>query len=188
MTPALAPPAPRPQRSNAVTAIGVIFLSLASMWLLGVLFQGAFFAFVASLRPEGMDLSEVTKDPNIPMAVRFMLTYAKVFWVANLVVAAAVALCSISLLRRRNWGRVAFLFIAAAGVFYSLGSIVTSALMVPFLRSQMGNLEAVEVGPLFSTVATVALALVVVKSLFLAGFFIWMLRKLTRPDIRAEFS
>jgi hypothetical protein len=187
MTPALAPPAPPPQRSGAVTVIGVLFLSISAMWLLGVLFQGAFFALLASLRPAGMDLARVTDDPNVPIAIRFMATYAKLFWFANIVVAALIALCSIGLLRRKNWSRIAFIFLAAAGVVYSIGSIATSAMMAAFMRSQMKNLEALEVGPLFSTITTVAFALIIVKSLFLAGFFIWMLRKLTRPQIRAEF-
>lgn len=188
MTPALAPPAPPPKRSGAVTVIGVLFLSLSVMWLLGVLFQGAFFAILSAIRPAGMDLARVTNDPNVPIAIRLMVTYAKLFWIANVAVASILSLCSIGLLRRKNWSRIVFLFLAAAGFVYSLGSIASSALMAAFMRSQMRNLDALEVGPLFSTITTVAFALIIVKSLFLAGFFVWMLRKLTRPAIRAEFS
>ena len=188
MTSALAPPAPSTQRSGAVTIIGVLFLSLSAMWLLGVLFQGAFFALLATLRPGGMELTRAANDANVPIAIRFLFTYAKLFWIANVAVAALLALCSIGLLRRKNWSRIAFLFVAAAGLVYSLGSIATSALMAAFMRSQMRNLDSLEVGPLFSTITTVAFALIIVKSVFLAGFFAWMLRKLTRPAVRAEFQ
>jgi len=188
MIPAPVPSAVRPVRAPAVTVIGVLFLSLAGMWLLGILFQGAFFAFLGAMRPGGVTLGDVSADANVPVSIRFMIQYAKFFWILNIAAALGVALGSIGLLRRRNWARIAFVLLAVLGLIYSLVSVAASLLMIPYMRAQMGNLAALDVGPLFSTVATVAFSILVVKSLFLAGFFFWMLRKLTRPAIRAEFS
>ena len=143
MTPAAASPALIQKRSGAVTVIGVIFLSISVMWLAGVLFQGVFFAFLASLRPGGVDLTRVSTDANVPAAVRLIVQYAKLFWLANIVAAAFVALSSIGLLRRKNWSRIVFLFVAVGGVIYSLGTIVTSILTVTVMRSQMRQLEAI---------------------------------------------
>ena len=188
MTPALPPPAPLPRRSGEVTLIGVIFLCLGLMWLVGAVFQGAFFAFLASLRPGGIPLDDVQRDPNVPVAIRFIAHYAKLFWVVNIAAAAFLSICSVGLLVRKNWGRISFLFFGALGLLYSLGSLVFTGLMIAFFRSQSPAGPAMDgIGPI-SFAATIVLVLVVVKCLLLGVFFGWVIFKLTRPTIRAEFS
>jgi hypothetical protein len=188
MPTALASAATIPRRSGAVTAIGVIFLSLGAMWFIGAVLQGAFFAFLNTMRPAGATLPEVARDPNVPVAIRFLMRFAHLFWFLNIGAAALLSVASIGLLRRRNWGRVAFLYVAGGGMLYALGTAALTALFVPFVRSQAGNLAALEVGALFSGIATVVVVIVVVKSILLALFFGWMLRKLASPAIRAEFT
>lgn len=177
-----------PRRSGGVTVIGVLFLTLGLAWLFAALFQGAFFAFLASMRPGGIALGEVSNDPNVPVVVRFIVHYAKFFWVLNIVAAGVLTVCSVGLLRRKNWARVAFVGVGVLGIVYALVSLGASALMVPFFRSQMAGLESMGVGTAMATMATVALALVVVKSVFVAVFFGWMVRKLTRAEVREEFG
>ncbi|MEP7367282.1 MAG: hypothetical protein ABI972_28820 [Acidobacteriota bacterium] len=188
MTPALAPPAPLRQRSGAVTLIGVIFLSLGLMWLFGALFQGAFFTFLNSMRPGGIGMTDMVNDPNVPVTVRFLVHYAKIFWIANIAAAAVMSICSLALLRRKNWGRLCFIFFALLGLLYSLVALGASALLVPFFQSQVAAVDTLGAGTALSTVATIAVALIVVKCVLLAVFFGWTLRKLTRPHICAEFS
>ena len=177
-----------PRRAAGVTVIGVLFLSLGMAWLFAALFQGAFFAFLASMRPGGIGLGELTNDPNVPVAMRFILHYAKLFWVLNIVASGALCVASIGLLRRKNWARVAFVGVGVLGIVYALVSLGASALMVPFFRSQMAGLESLGVGTALATMATMALAIVVVKSVFVAVFFGWMVRKLTRAEVREEFG
>lgn len=188
MTPAFASPATPPRRAGTVTVIGVLFLAIGVMWFAGALFQGAFFAFLNAMRPAGASLSDVANDPNVPGAIRVLMRIARYFWFLNVGAAGLLSLCSIALLRRRNWGRIAFLSIGVLGVLYAVGTAAFTVLFIPLLRSQMGNLAALEVGPLFTGIATVVAVLVVVKSILLGIFFVWMIRELRRPAIRAEFS
>jgi len=177
-----------PRRSGGVTVIGVLFLSLGLMWLMAALFQGAFFAFLAAMRPGGIALGEVSQDPNVPVVVRFIVHYAKFFWALNIVAAGVLCVASVGLLRRKNWARVAFVGVGVLGIVYAMVSLGASALMVPFFRTQMAGLESMGVGTAMATMATVALAIVVVKSVFVGVFFGWMVRKLTRAEVRGEFG
>ena len=175
-------------RSTAVTVLGVVFLSLGGVWLLGVLLQGAFLAFLTAMRPGGIAAGEVAANPHTPSAIRHLLQYAGLWWPLSFTAALALIVSSIALLRRRPWARVAFLLVGGAGIVYSAAALAASASLAAYFRSAHAGLEKLGAGSGLPAIAAFVVLMVGAKSALLGVFFGWILWKLTRPDVKAEFA
>ena len=177
-----------PGRSSAVTVLGVLFLSLGGMWLLGAVLQGAFLGLLSAMRPGGISMGDVAANPHTPSAIRHVLRYAGLWLPLSFAGALGLMLASIALIRRRPWARVAFILAGGAGIVYVAFSLAASAALASYFRSAQAGLEKLGDGSGLPAMAAFVLVLVSVKTALLGVFFGWMIWKLTRPGVKAEFG
>ena len=176
--------APTPPRSPFVTALAWTFLVLSSVgFVIGVL---------QNVMIHGFMLPMMRSDPlhgdamaQLPEPVALMFDVMPWLFLVTLAVSLLGVVASFGLLKRRPWGRR--LFIALMGVLVAwqvAGFAFQAVLQHDILTTFAGDGMPPESGLVFAVMQ-------VVIGLFAAAFvglFSWIIHRLTRPAIIAEFT
>lgn len=122
---------------------------------------------------------------NTDPIFRVLLGHIEFFFLGFFLVALATFISSVGLLRRREWARKAFVAIMGLGVLWNIGSVVMQYLMFgtngPFKNAPPEP-------PEFRTMVAVMEVFTWVFALGISALFIWIIRRLISPAIRAEFK
>ncbi len=100
------------------------------------------------------------------------------------VVCASTFACSIALLKRRNWARIAFICLLAFGIVWNLGGLaiqyfVFGAFPKPNIPSNaMAGME---------TMFRVMMIVTTIIAIAISGLFVWIIVKLNSEPVRREF-
>jgi len=165
-----------PQKSGFVTAIGVIFLVLAGVAILGI-FANTIFMSVLQRNPEMAGRMQEQMDNN-PMSQYTGILMAVAFILALVQIAA-----SIGLLKRLNWARTLFIAIMVFGIIRMIFGAVMNLFISPTVpntqngspETMQGFMLGIKIGGLVFTAVVCAL-------------YIWIIMKLNSKKIKMEFQ
>jgi hypothetical protein len=169
------------RQSQLVTTLAWIFLSFA---VFGVLTSGAQ-TLVAFTALPNAEVHRALLSPEarraIPGPLFFFLVNAR--WIALIFFATSAITFwgAVAFLRRREWGRLFFIWFLALGV---AGNLAGSLLPLRYLAA-LPPLPEDLVG-LRSTLAAIAAGASVIAIIY-SGFSVWVIFRLGSPDVRAEF-
>ncbi len=171
-------PAASPPRSTFVTVVAWLFIVLSGCATPISVLQNIMVLTIFKQHPIPSDNSALD---HMPAATRFMFTHMDLFFQAFLVLCIYTLVCSIGLLKRRNWARLGFVALLVVGILYQVAGFAFQS----FFMAEFPDRQAPEEFRTFVLLmqifgAGMAIALVLV--------FGWMIRKLISPSIRAEFG
>jgi hypothetical protein len=170
------PTVPPPQ-SNFVTVVAWLFIVISGWATLLSVLQNIMSLIV--FPHEGPPDSAFADSPAL---TRFMFTHMELFFRVFLLVCIYTLVCSIGLLKRRNWARRGFIVLLAAAVVYQVAAIAVQSVFLT--EWEHGATPADEFGRslLLMRIFSAAIAIVLVV------LFGWMIKKLLSAPIRAEFG
>ncbi len=173
------------QRSKFVTVVAWIFIALSVAGVMLSLLQFLIFEFFFS-RPEfSQALDESAQMGVFPPGYFDMLDKLPIF------VAIFSAWCllhlmfSVGLLKRINLARIFFLGSLALGIVYNIGSMVWTYYLVSDIKMPGQDERMQEFVDKFNTLGLASSA---VFNILVGVAIVWLIWKLSRPEIRAEFT
>ncbi len=176
-----------PQKSSDfVTVLAWIFIALTGFATFISLLQNIMISFFLPLDkiPQAMQSPEAQQQ--IPSVFRFLFMNIQLFLLGFLVVSATTLAASIGLLRRKNWARFVFIGLMALGVLWNLAGLVMQQLMFNHFP-QVSPAADPAFAQNFSRMMTIMKYATAVLAFGLSALFVWIIRKLVSPSIRAEF-
>jgi hypothetical protein len=139
---------------------------------------------VTMLRDHARSWGSASALAQLPAAHRFVLTHMEGLFLAVLVICVYALACSIGLLKRKDWARRGFLGLLAIGIVSGVAALVFQSVFL----SEIANRPAASGQPHLRVLFFLMKVLAAVMVLALVVVFGWMIRKLTSPPIKAEFS
>jgi hypothetical protein len=175
-----------PTPSLFVTLVAWIFIGLSSCATLISILQNIMLSFAFS-SGGGFPIEDAQR--NAPPAIAFMMGHLRFYFIAFLIVSVATLLCSVGLLRRRPWARIAFIGILGLGIVWNIGGIVLQHWVV---GSMLDMKASVPTPPDFDeAMRAMTIAIRVVSAFFavaVSGLFGWIIARLLSPRFAAEFT
>lgn len=162
-------------QSSFVTGLAWISIVLNGLGVFGALMQNV---MVNLLMPT------MFGNPNTLPAQAFPLNLFRVLALIFLAYAAFMTWAAYALLRRRDWARVTFIVICALSIAWSVLSVLMAALGF----GVGGLLPAAGMTPQMHAVFNTMLTAMLVVCAAICVLFGWIIRRLTSPQIKAEFS
>jgi hypothetical protein len=167
MTDAAAP------RSTFVTILAWLCIAFFAFGtLIGVLQNAMLYFLMGGMPPIPEDQLQ-----QVPPLMRWMFGNFKLIFFSALLFMAFMLVASISLLKRQNWARLAFIVVLGLGILWSVFGIY-------FISVVMDEMPQPPEVRQFETIVTI---ITVIFSLIFSVLHGWILWKLTTPDIRREF-
>lgn len=119
---------------------------------------------------------------QLPGPVRLLFANFELLFQAFLVVSVATLVCSIGLLKRKNWGRL--------GVIALVAVAIAQQFVLFWIQLSMGNTVGVpgETPPEIHTAMLLMQVVGGVLTVVQVGVCAWLIWKFTTPSIRAEFG
>jgi hypothetical protein len=194
----LAPP-PLPQarapRSGFVSVLAWLAIAMALLGGLSGLVQAGSAAVLPADHALRMLSGGIDQTPRLPPAFHWYYTHGVITGLATVLLSALMGVAGWGLLQRREWGRRAFIAVVVLGTLMQLLSLALLPQMVDMVVAMQEAMLAVETGapvaplpPEFSHMMRVLMLIPAAVVLVFAGFHVWIVWKLGRPDIRAEFT
>ncbi len=133
------------------------------------------------------DMQQAAAAQGIPSFTIFFLSHLHMVAAAMLLVMIAVLIAAIGLLKRKNWARIAFVWIMALGILYNAASV---ALPLYFFSTFGHRFEAASgnAPESFAFIRNTAVIFAGVMALVLTVLFGWIIKRLLSPRTRAEFG
>lgn len=177
---------PEAQRSQFVTVVAWIFIVLGGFTTLISLLQNV---MLNTVFPIDQMQEQMASNPTpMPAMFQWMTSHFRLFFLAFFLVALTTLVSAIGLLRRRNWGRLAFIGILALGILWNLGGFVLQQMMM----SEMLSLQPTGAQADFENqMQGFMVGMRIFSAIFAIGFsalFAWIAWRLMSPRIVAEFE
>ena len=173
-------------RSTFVTVVAWIFIVVTGFSTFISILQNVMLTFMFPVGEMQDAMHSAKGSENVPEIALFMFSHIRLFFVAFLVLSAAMFVSSIGLLKRRNWARIAFVFFFALGIAWSIASVF---LQNAFFSSMPPPSNAPsEFREQFESMTTVMLVFSSVMSIGFSLLFAWLIRRLSSRQIKGEFQ
>lgn len=175
-----------PQRSTLVTVVAWVFIGLAGFATFIAILQNIMFEMVFAPA-----LQQATAStPSMPAPVEWMSHHIAWVFRAFLLLALATLTSAIGLLLRKNWARLLFIGLLALAVLYQFFGLVVQWWMGDFMQ------EAMAIPPhapqdferSMQAVFMVMRVFGMLLALGLSTLFAWLIYRLSRPAVIAEFG
>jgi hypothetical protein len=174
-------------RTSFVSGLAWTFIACAA---LGALLVGAQLVAVSTVFPaEEMRevLREIGKSQPLPAFVDAAFEHLRALLAALLALCVVTLIASLGLLARRDWARVAFIWLSiAAAIVHAAGALAPLPLgfgPMPFAQEVPAELRGG-----FEAIMRTLLWTSIGSALAFAGAFAWLAKRLAAEDIRREFS
>ncbi len=164
-------------RSTFVTVLAWIFIVGAGFISLVSGLQ----AVMVTTMFSGEEFSALPDDA--PAMATFMSQFLVWFVYGFFALAVFTLVSSIALLKRRNWARIAFIFILSVGVLWQLGGLIMQFVMFSDLQSFPEEEGFEEFDRMTSLILWFSAAI----ALVISGLFVWLIRRLSTQPIIGEF-
>ncbi len=170
-------------RSTFVTVVAWVFIILTG-------FQTVIGIFDSILLSTGTfkDVQSMVRDPealkNIPSVMRFIMQHIQIVVIVFLLIAVIMLAASIGLFYRRNWARIVFMGMLAAGILWTLSQTVYQSV---FMERMMSGSHMQTTADLQHTFAVFRIVLWIIV-LGVCALFAWIIKRLASKDIRQEFT
>jgi len=172
-----------PARSGFVTVLAMVFIVMSGGSTLIAALQNLLIH--TFLKGAPLVASPALRD--MPGIYNFVVLHFEAIFFLNLAVSAAVLVVSIGLLKRKRWARIAFIVFMALGIAWNVVMPVLQYFMMQWMLASIP--PAGEGGaPDFRAFMLVIRAVTLFFAVEMVGLFSWIIYKLTRPEIAAEFS
>ncbi|MDR2710892.1 MAG: hypothetical protein LBB65_06145, partial [Burkholderiales bacterium] len=124
------------KRSTFVTVLAWIFIVLSGFYTLISIFQNIMIQTV--FRSAGFfdPASRSPPTPGTPAFFKFMFDHIHWLFLFFLLLFAFMLICSIGLLKRRNWARLCFIGYLALGIVWNLAGLVIQFFMFSSMREE----------------------------------------------------
>lgn len=179
-------PAATPQKSTFVSILAWVFIVLSAGATAVSVLQSLMLYLLFPRAEMKAALATGLQSQPIPWAARVMVSHFEVFIWAFLVVSVIMLVTAIGLLRRWNWARRLFILLMALGIVWNLVGILLQYWMfsdVPVPLDAPGEFSgAMQAMMLAMRIFTAIVAVV------MSGVMGWVMWRLTRPAIVAEFG
>lgn len=172
------------QRSTFVTVVAWSFIVMSAFGALMAVVQAA---MVHALSRDPQFSSALAQLPDdMPALLALAVANLPLVAVAYLAVNVFTLVCSIGLLRRRNWARLCFVGLMVLAIVSQLGGLGMQLAVVSSLRNEiaMASGDGLDVG--FFIFAIMAVS--AVFAIAFAVLFGWIAMRLLSPRIAAEFT
>jgi hypothetical protein len=168
---------PSVRRSDFVTVLAWVLIAFNGFGVLGALLQNLMMNFVMP--------SVLAHAPADPALDDFPLTVFRVVSVLFLVFSAFTTYAAYALLQRRNWARQTFIVLFALSIAWNVlfGAVAVFGFGMTDFLGAGGSTAPPELRVLFKGMA-VAFA---IFAFAMAAVFVWLIKRLRSPAIRAEF-
>lgn len=170
------------KQSNFVSVVAWIFIVLSGFATIISLMQNVMVNTV--FPPQALQTPTGKDAENMPMFAAFMFANLRLVVFGFFVVCASTFVCSVALLKRKNWARIAFICLLGFGIVWNLGGLaiqyfVLDSFPKPGMPSDaMAGMEIMfRVMMIVTTIIAVAIS----------GLFVWIIVKLNSESVRREF-
>lgn len=188
------PPVPLRPSGNFVSvlawisiALGILGILYATMQVLaGLLLPSDF--YLRMLNPYGGE------PPPLPPLMYWLYTHTLLMGLLTLAVSTVFLWVSWGLLKRREWGRKAFIALLVLGTLWQFGSIgLLPQILEGTLAAQAGALPPGQVMPpelqeMMANMMTAVMVMGAGMALAFGALHAWIIWKLCTPAIRSEFQ
>lgn len=173
-------------RSSFVTIIAWIFMALNGLSTLVLL--GLNILFNTLLPVEEVQRYILNNEGGqIPPAAEFFVSHLGVMLGALLAGSVVQLATAIALLRRKNWGRLLFIFFLGMGIVWNIASVLMQDGVLTPLPPPPPDTPPDFAGT-FKTMMMVGIVFSVGYALAFSGLFAWIIKRLLSPEISREFA
>jgi len=172
-------------RSNFVTVVAWIFIALTGFATAISILQNVMLNTVFPI--DQMTMAAAGDRENVPAALLFMFEHIRWLFLSFLIASSAALTASIGLLRRKNWGRVAFIAIMTIGILWNVSSLVIQQ----FIFSSMPSAASEASGDFNQNFEMFTKIITVFSAIWAIGFSIlfgWIIKRLLSQGIKIEFT
>jgi hypothetical protein len=178
-------PDPHPPRSSFVTTVAWIFISICGFATLVSVLQNVMLNTFFPL--DQMEKAATAPgDPDMPAFFRFMMGNVRLFFASFLVLSAAMLGAAVGLLKRKNWGRLLFIFILSLGIIWNIGCMALQFFIMQDFPRQVG--APPEIASDFKTMRSVMMIFSALIAIGFSTLFGWIIKRLASVEVRREFS
>lgn len=176
-------------RSSFVTVLAWIFIMLSGLTsfigiLQNVMIQALFLPVMQQQALHGFTPTGM----SAPLA--WMPTLMPWFFRAFLLLSLVTLTAAIGLLHRKNWARKLFIGLLALGIAYQLGGVAVQWWMFGHMGDMVAQMPGAppRVDAVMQGMLTVMRVFGLMMALAFSGLFAWLILRLRRADVRAEFG
>lgn len=174
------------RHSNFIDTLAWIFIVLVGLVTLISMFQNILVSLVFPFNEMHTALARAGQTKAVPWLATFMLEHFRLLSLMFLLVSAATLASAIGLLKRKNWARVAFIWIMGLGIFWNVVRIALPLLMFFTLASATGTASD-DFGYQFDVVQKIMIAFSVLIAVGLSVLFGWIVKCLASAEVKREF-
>lgn len=168
-------------KSTFVTVLAWIFIALAGFATFISVFQNI---MIWTLFPvEEMNKAFESSPEQMPFFFKFMFANIRLFFFGFLVVSGTTLISAIGMLKRKNWGRLIFIFVMGLGIIYNMSALI-------FLNAMLTTMSDFSNTDIDTPIFIMMTIMKIVTFVFVIAFsylFGWLIYKLKSPKIRSEF-
>lgn len=124
---------------------------------------------------------------QLPAFVQFIFSHPELFFVTFWLLAVLTLIASVGLLRRNNRARFYFIVVLALGCVWNLGGIWVQRQMLAVMPTSVRNTPT-EFAHDFELAGTVISIGSTIMAIAITVLFVWLIKRLLSPAIRAEFN
>lgn len=176
----------RAPRSTFVSVVAWVFIGLGAMSTLVGLLQSLVFVFLVPDLGAALEAEQAKQTQEIPPIAIFMAKYFKFVIVGTTLIAIAMLISAIGLLKRHNWARVAYIFYFALTIFWNVAALPLQYFWLDSMFSAV-DIPAEEMA-VFDVFSNIMMVIGVVMALLFSALFGWLIWKFRSPAVKAEFG
>jgi hypothetical protein len=169
----------RPPQSTFVTVLAWILVVFGAFGVLSALMQNVMINFMVPQMIAAQQKSGLT-SPAFPV------TGFRVVGVAFLVVASFIAYSAYALLKRRNWARRIFVVLFCLGIIANCLFALGFGVGFQFAHFPTSGQQAMPPG--MGAAFRVMTIMMAIFAAAIAALFVWLVRRLRSPLVKAEFT
>lgn len=169
-------------RSSFITVLAWIFIVLAGLTTFISILQNIMITAMFPVEEMNRSFSDPDFQENVPTVFSYVFSNIRVFFFGFFAISCATFISAIGLLKRRNWARIVFIIIMAAGIAWNIFALILQQIMIPEMAEMPG-----QIGNGFETMMTIMRVFFFVMALGVSVLFGWIIKRLVSLKIRQEF-
>jgi hypothetical protein len=172
-------------QSQFVTVLAWIFIVITVFSTVISIMQNIMIVFFPFEKMQPA-FSQPRVQEHIPAFFALISSHIRLIFFSFFVLSSTGVVSSIGLLKRKNWARIVFIILMSLRIVWTVsGVVLLQILLSSFPKILPQNQFQI---PQFEYIIVVVKIFTIVIAISFSLLFGWIIRKLTRSDIRAEFT
>jgi hypothetical protein len=172
--------------TSLVNGLAWSFIALSAGSLLLATVQYLLFAYVVQMEPLRATIADAINLKLLPCSAMAVVEHLPDIFMALFVTSLLTLLISIALLKRRNWARIAFVWIMIATAIMHIAGLLLPFYFMHDFSAALDDMPP-ELRGVATTVMNILSVMSVVMGIAFTSFFAWIARRLLSAEIRQEF-